>query len=166
MTKEPLLNGHLVRSRQKQEECLSNDFDTSLGETEVIRNGETKQSLLSIPINTRLFISRDSMAHGINRKGQINALRKRNHIGRGVMKLDYRWLLNCSIPLMTSQAITIHSLLIIIGRNSIKGGPKMTLESSLSGGMPQIQILHAELACYCVKLFPYVSQTFSCIYYV
>lgn len=50
---------------------------------------------------------------------------------------------------MTSKALTTPSLLIIMGRNPIKGGPSLTLERSLSGGMQQ---LHMGLACYCAKL--------------
>lgn len=50
---------------------LSAAFNTSLGDTELIRNCGTKQSLLSIPINNGQFISRGCIAHRITkRRGQ------------------------------------------------------------------------------------------------
>lgn len=116
-----------------------------------------KAILVSIPINNGLFISRDCIVHKINRKRQNNALRKRNHRQRCN---ETGLQLNSSIPMMTSKAITTPTLLIIMDRNSIKGWPTLTWVSSLSGGMRQLQILHVELACYCVKLFALCQSDF------
>lgn len=57
-----------------------------------------------------------------------------------------------SVSQMTSKAITTPTLLIITGRNSMKGWPTLTWVSLLSRDTLQLSDLWVELARCCVKL--------------